>query len=39
MKVHQDIAEALDNKCIAALVLLGLSAVFDVIYLGFLQVS
>ena len=31
LKVHHDIAEALDRKCTAALVLLDLSAAFDVI--------
>ena len=31
LKVHHDIAEALDRKCMAALVLLDLSAAFDVI--------
>jgi len=31
LKVHRDIAEALDRKCMAALVLLDLSAAFDVI--------
>ena len=31
LKVHHDIAEALDRKCMVALVLLDLSAAFDVI--------
>ncbi len=31
LKVHHDIAAALDKKCMAALVLLDLSAAFDVI--------
>ena len=31
LKVHHNIAEALDMKCIAALVLFDLSAAFDVI--------
>ena len=31
LKIHHDIAEALDRKCLAALVLLDLSAAFDVI--------
>ena len=31
LKVHHDIAEALDRKCMAALVLLDLCAAFDVI--------
>jgi len=31
LKVHHDIAEALDRKCMAALVLLDLSVAFDVI--------
>jgi len=31
LKVHHDIAKALDRKCMAALVLLDLSAAFDVI--------
>ena len=31
LKVHHDITEALDNKCMTALVMLDLSAAFDVI--------
>ena len=31
LKVHRDIVEALDRKCMAALVLLDLSTAFDVI--------
>ena len=31
LKVYYDIREAFDKKCIAALVLLGLSAAFDAI--------
>jgi len=31
LKVHHDIAEALDRKCVAALVLLNLSGALDII--------
>lgn len=31
LKVHRDVTEALDNRCMVALVLFDLSAVFDVI--------
>ena len=37
LKVHHDIAEALDMKCMAALVLLDLSAAFDIIDHNILQ--
>ena len=37
LKVHRDIAEALDTKCMAALVLLDLSAAFDVVDQRILQ--
>jgi exonuclease III len=37
LKVHHDITEALDNKCMTALVMLDLSAAFDVIDHGILQ--
>ena len=37
LKIHQDIAEALDNQIMAVLVLLDLSAAFDVVGHGILQ--
>ena len=36
LRVHNDIASALDNKCRAVLVMLDLSAAFDVIDHGIL---